>query len=125
MTDASTPKNEQTTTAAEATTPGSIPRAPRRRHEPITTSDAEMKQFNKEYNAKAQSHFMDPCRAQTKASMKCMDDNNYDKKRCTRFFKDYSDCKKKWLASLREERRLRNLGITDDDDNTSNAAGKA
>ncbi|KAF9300331.1 Mitochondrial copper homeostasis protein [Mortierella antarctica] len=96
--------------------PTGIPRGPRKRHEHITTSDAELKEFNKEYNAKAQSQYMDPCRAQTKASMKCMDDNNYDKKRCTRFFKDYTDCKKKWMESLREERRLRNLGITEDDD---------
>ncbi|KAG0040809.1 Mitochondrial copper homeostasis protein [Podila clonocystis] len=101
--------------------PNGIPRGPRKRHEHITTSDAELKEFNKEYNAKAQSQYMDPCRAQTKASMKCMDENNYDKKRCTRFFKDYTDCKKKWMESLREERRLRNLGITEDDDAASKA----
>ncbi|KAF9178491.1 hypothetical protein BGZ51_008152 [Haplosporangium sp. Z 767] len=100
---------------------GSAPRGPRKRHEHIVTSDEELKTFNKVYSTKAQSHYMDPCRAQTKASMKCMDDNNYDKRRCTRFFKDYSDCKKKWvmnvaMESLREERRKRNLGIIDDDD---------
>ncbi|KAF9897304.1 Mitochondrial copper homeostasis protein [Lobosporangium transversale] len=91
-------------------------KGPRRSHEHIHTTDEELKEFNKEYNLKAQSQFMDPCRAQTRASLKCMDENNYDKRRCTRFFKDYSDCKKKWLASLREERRKRNLGIVDDDE---------
>ncbi|KAI1319862.1 Mitochondrial copper homeostasis protein [Mortierella claussenii] len=103
-----------TSTSPGTTAPSNVPRGPRKRHEHIPTSDEELKKFNKEYYVKAQSQYMDPCRAQTKASMKCMDDNNYDKRRCTRFFKDYSDCKKKWLASLREERRLRNLGIVDE-----------
>ncbi|KAG0364096.1 hypothetical protein BC939DRAFT_460195 [Gamsiella multidivaricata] len=91
-------------------------RGPRKPHEHIRTSDEELKTFNKNYYAKAQSQYMDPCREQTKASMKCMDENNYDKRRCTRFFKDYADCKKKWMESLREERRKRNLGIVDDDE---------
>ncbi|KAG0055728.1 Mitochondrial copper homeostasis protein [Gryganskiella cystojenkinii] len=94
----------------------SVPRQPRRRHEHIVTSDEEIKEFNKGYYSKAQSQYLDPCQAQTKASMKCMEANNFDKKRCTRFFKDYSDCKKKWLESLREDRRKKNLGIVDDDD---------
>ncbi|KAG0293144.1 Mitochondrial copper homeostasis protein [Linnemannia gamsii] len=93
------------------------PRPPRvRRHDRIVTSDDEMKEFNKGYYAKAQSQYLDPCQAQTKASMKCMDENGFDKKRCTRFFKDYSDCKRKWLETLREDRRKKNLGIMDDDD---------
>ncbi|KAG0346380.1 Mitochondrial copper homeostasis protein, partial [Podila humilis] len=94
--EASSQTTTPTSTPSTAPLPGSIPRGPRKRHEHIVTSDAELKEFNKEYNAKAQSQFMDPCREQTKASMKCMDANNYNKSRCTRFFKDYSDCKKKW-----------------------------
>ncbi|KAG0254054.1 Mitochondrial copper homeostasis protein [Mortierella polycephala] len=103
------------TTMGSSSANDSAPRGPRKRHEHIVTSEEELKVFNKGYNSKAQSQYMDPCRAQTKASMKCMDDNNYDKRRCTRFFKDYSDCKKKWMETLREERRKRNLGIIDDD----------
>ncbi|KAK3839227.1 MAG: hypothetical protein JOS17DRAFT_770335 [Linnemannia elongata] len=100
-----------------ATNPQGVPRPPRiRRHDRIVTSDEEMKEFNKGYYAKAQSQYLDPCQAQTKASMKCMDENGFDKKKCTRFFKDYSDCKRKWLETLREDRRKKNLGITDDDD---------
>ncbi|KAG0001482.1 Mitochondrial copper homeostasis protein [Modicella reniformis] len=101
---------------AETLTDDNSSRDQRRRHEHIRTSDAELKEFNKDYNSKGQSQYMDPCRAQTQASLKCMDKHNYDKRRCTRFFKDYSDCKKKWMASLREERRKKNLGIIDDDD---------
>ncbi|KAG0252879.1 Mitochondrial copper homeostasis protein [Actinomortierella ambigua] len=86
------------------------------RHVPLRVSENELKQFNKEYTAKSQSQFMDPCAAQTKASYKCLSDHNFDKRKCTQFFKDYSDCKKKWLASLREQRRKKNLGIVDDDD---------
>ncbi|KAF9950458.1 Mitochondrial copper homeostasis protein [Mortierella alpina] len=112
--------NNTTTTSNPTQKPADgVPRGPRKRHEHIVTSDEEIKEFNKGYYAKAQSQYLDPCQAQTKASMKCMDENNYDKRRCTRFFKDYTDCKKKWaseMESLREERRRRNLGITDDDD---------
>ncbi|KAG9071837.1 Mitochondrial copper homeostasis protein [Linnemannia hyalina] len=99
------------------TNPQGAPRPPQiRRHDRIVTSDDEMKEFNKGYYAKAQSQYLDPCQAQTKASMKCMDANGFDKKKCTKFFKDYSDCKRKWLETLREDRRKRNLGIMDDDD---------
>ncbi|KAG0299812.1 Mitochondrial copper homeostasis protein [Dissophora globulifera] len=105
---------EKTATAEGGASPSS--RGQRKRHDHIQTSDEELKKFNKGYHAKAQSQYMDPCQAQTKASIKCMDDNNYDKRKCTRFFKDYSDCKKKWMASLREERRKKNLGIVDDDE---------
>jgi len=77
---------------------GNVPRGPIRRHERIVTSDDEIKEFNKGYYQKAQSQYLDPCQAQTKASMKCMEANNFDKRRCTRFFKDYSDCKKKWVS---------------------------
>lgn len=83
------------------TNPQGVPRPPRiRRHDRIVTSDEEMKEFNKGYYAKAQSQYLDPCQAQTKASMKCMDENGFDKKKCTRFFKDYSDCKRKWVRFL-------------------------
>ncbi|CAO3573974.1 unnamed protein product [Mortierella alpina] len=109
--------NNTTTTSNPTQKPAEgVPRGPRKRHEHIVTSDEEIKEFNKGYHAKAQSQYLDPCQAQTKASMKCMDENNYDKRRCTRYFKDYTDCKKKWMESLREERRRKNLGITDEDD---------
>lgn len=88
------------TTMGSNSASDSTPRGPRKRHEHIVTSEEELKVFNKGYNSKAQSQYMDPCRAQTKASMKCMDDNNYEKRRCTRFFKDYSDCKKKWVMNV-------------------------
>ncbi|KAF9965469.1 Mitochondrial copper homeostasis protein [Mortierella alpina] len=91
--------NNTTTTSNPTQKPAEgVPRGPRKRHEHIVTSDEEIKEFNKGYHAKAQSQYLDPCQAQTKASMKCMDENNYDKRRCTRFFKDYTDCKKKWAS---------------------------
>ncbi|KAG0380624.1 MAG: hypothetical protein J3R72DRAFT_429964 [Linnemannia gamsii] len=111
MTTASTDTNAQQQQQQERPLPRNI-----RRHDRIVTSDEEMKEFNKGYYAKAQSQYLDPCQPQTKASMKCMDENGFDKKKCTRFFKDYSDCKRKWLETLREDRRKKNLGITDDDD---------
>lgn len=95
--------NNTTTTTNPTQKPADgVPRGPRKRHEHIVTSDEEIKEFNKGYYAKAQSQYLDPCQAQTKASMKCMDENNYDKRRCTRFFKDYTDCKKKWASITRK-----------------------
>ncbi|KAF9573524.1 Mitochondrial copper homeostasis protein [Mortierella alpina] len=129
--------NNTTTTSNPTQKPTDVPRGPRKRHEHIVTTDEEIKEFNKGYHAKAQSQYLDPCQAQTKASMRCMDENNYDKRRCTRFFKDYTDCKKKWasrnaggaiMESLREERRRKNLGITDEDEikkDTASAAGSS
>ncbi|KAG0231576.1 hypothetical protein B0O80DRAFT_426806 [Mortierella sp. GBAus27b] len=101
-------------------------RGPRKLHEHIRTSEEEMKDFNKTFYVKEKTQYLDPCREQTKASLRCMDENNYDKRRCTRFFKDYSDCKKQWMATLREDRRKKNLGIVDDDDSgTPTTAGAA
>ena len=88
---------------------GYVPRQPRRRHEHIVTSDEEIKEFNRGYYTKAQSQYLDPCQAQTKASMKCMEANNFEKKRCTRFFKDYSDCKKKWVSPTSASQENRSI----------------
>ncbi|KAF9926153.1 Mitochondrial copper homeostasis protein [Linnemannia zychae] len=107
--------NHDQTQKTSPSEPQGIPRRIRK-HTRIVTSDEEMKEFNKGYYQKAQSQYMDPCHAQTMASLKCMDQNGYDKKKCTHFFKDYSDCKRKWLATLRDDRRKRNMGISEDDD---------
>ncbi|KZP34580.1 hypothetical protein FIBSPDRAFT_11293 [Athelia psychrophila] len=36
----------------------------------------------------------DPCAEASKATMKCLDRNNYDKTKCTEFFQAYTECKK-------------------------------
>ncbi|KAM0746054.1 hypothetical protein T439DRAFT_360633 [Meredithblackwellia eburnea MCA 4105] len=51
------------------------------------------------------SKFADPCETARKESMKCLDDNSYQKSKCTDFFQAYRDCKKDWLDQRRADRR--------------------
>ncbi|KAI5480824.1 protein of MTCP1 family [Pseudohyphozyma bogoriensis] len=53
----------------------------------------------------AHSQFADPCEEARKQSMKCLDDNAYNKSKCTNFFQAYRDCKSDWLNQRREDRR--------------------
>uniref|UniRef100_A0A8C6YL32 Coiled-coil-helix-coiled-coil-helix domain-containing protein 7 n=1 Tax=Nothoprocta perdicaria TaxID=30464 RepID=A0A8C6YL32_NOTPE len=45
-------------------------------------------------------HDINPCVAETDASIKCMDENNYDKSMCTDYFLKYKNCRKFWVSSL-------------------------
>ncbi|GAA6027576.1 hypothetical protein JCM8097_007931 [Rhodosporidiobolus ruineniae] len=45
--------------------------------------------------------FADPCSVAREESMRCLNDNAYDKTKCTA----YRDCKKTWLEQRREDRR--------------------
>jgi len=40
----------------------------------------------------------DPCTMESKESMKCLDDNNYDRKKCEKYFDNYKACKKFWWS---------------------------
>ncbi|KAL1921401.1 uncharacterized protein VTP21DRAFT_11117 [Calcarisporiella thermophila] len=59
------------------------------------------------FQNKESTLFVDPCTAETKASMQCLDDNNYDRSKCEEYFKQYRDCKKRWFE---ERRRLKREG---------------
>nr|XP_013810167.1 PREDICTED: coiled-coil-helix-coiled-coil-helix domain-containing protein 7 [Apteryx mantelli mantelli] len=50
-------------------------------------------------------HDVNPCVAETDASRKCMDDNNYDKNMCTDFFLKYKSCRKFWHDIKMQRRR--------------------
>ncbi|GAA6007779.1 hypothetical protein JCM10207_004871 [Rhodosporidiobolus poonsookiae] len=54
---------------------------------------------------KAHTDFADPCALAREQSMKCLDDNAYDKGKCTAFFQAYRDCKKTWINQRRDDRR--------------------
>ena len=49
-----------------------------------------------------------PCLEQSKASMKCLDRNNYNKDKCQEYFDAYKECKKAW-NEWRAERRRKGL----------------
>ncbi|XP_006462005.1 hypothetical protein AGABI2DRAFT_206142 [Agaricus bisporus var. bisporus H97] len=51
------------------------------------------------------SKFIDPCHEASKASMDCLNKNNYNRDSCLDYFQAYRDCKKAWLQQRREDRR--------------------
>ncbi|GMM51026.1 Cox23 protein [Starmerella bacillaris] len=50
----------------------------------------------KEYLAREESKFFDPCKEASKMSMSCLDRNNYDRTKCTKYFEIYRDCMREW-----------------------------
>jgi cytochrome c oxidase assembly protein subunit 23 len=51
------------------------------------------------------SQFIDPCEAASKASMDCMERNDYDRDACLNFFQAYRDCKGTWIEQRKQDRR--------------------
>jgi cytochrome c oxidase assembly protein subunit 23 len=51
------------------------------------------------------SQFIDPCEAAAKASMDCMNRNDYKRDKCVDFFQVYKDCKKTWVEQRKADRR--------------------
>nr|XP_045363079.1 coiled-coil-helix-coiled-coil-helix domain-containing protein 7 [Camelus bactrianus] len=45
---------------------------------------------------------VNPCLSESDASTRCMDENNYDKERCSAYFLKYRSCRKFWQKSLRD-----------------------
>lgn len=50
-------------------------------------------------------HRTNPCLKESKASMKCLDENNYDKNKCAMYFEAYKECKKSWNERKAARRR--------------------
>ncbi|XP_064298758.1 coiled-coil-helix-coiled-coil-helix domain-containing protein 7 [Phalacrocorax carbo] len=50
-------------------------------------------------------HDINPCVAETDASRRCMDDNNYNKDMCTTYFLKYKSCRKFWHDIMMQRRR--------------------
>ncbi|KAG6332519.1 hypothetical protein ID866_6569 [Astraeus odoratus] len=51
------------------------------------------------------SKHTDPCEEAAKASLTCMDQNEYNKDKCQDFFQAYRDCKRAWLDQRWHDRR--------------------
>ncbi|KAI8378612.1 hypothetical protein BD560DRAFT_325083 [Blakeslea trispora] len=65
--------------------------------------------FNEKFKSKETTKYMNPCALEEKASMKCLDKNNYDKSACSYYFMQYKECKKKWMEERRALRRAGQL----------------
>ncbi|CAG8436402.1 2706_t:CDS:2 [Ambispora gerdemannii] len=57
------------------------------------------------YREKQASQFLEPCELASKATFRCLDRNNYDKRKCNREYLQYRECKRKWLEERKELRR--------------------
>ncbi|KAH7890762.1 hypothetical protein F5I97DRAFT_1838455 [Phlebopus sp. FC_14] len=53
----------------------------------------------------ADQHPYSPCEDASKASLKCMDHNEYNRDRCIEFFLAYRECKKEWINKRKEDRQ--------------------
>ncbi|KAJ3768993.1 hypothetical protein FB446DRAFT_239514 [Lentinula raphanica] len=51
------------------------------------------------------SRFIDPCEAASKATMACMNKNNYNRDKCLDYFQAYRECKNAWIEQRKEDRR--------------------
>uniref|UniRef100_A0A2R5L9R9 Coiled-coil-helix-coiled-coil-helix domain-containing protein 7 n=1 Tax=Ornithodoros turicata TaxID=34597 RepID=A0A2R5L9R9_9ACAR len=69
----------------------------------MTPSDASQRRKKAE-NASSEDH-NNPCLKEQKLSFKCLDDNLYDKDKCTRYFENYKKCQGFWLSIAKERRR--------------------
>ncbi|CAO1616980.1 unnamed protein product [Parajaminaea phylloscopi] len=64
-------------------------------------------------SGKTASKYADPCAHAAKASMKCLEDNQYDRTKCTKAFEDYRECKKSWVLQRRSDRQAGREGAWD------------
>uniref|UniRef100_A0A8C0UZ32 Coiled-coil-helix-coiled-coil-helix domain-containing protein 7 n=1 Tax=Cyanistes caeruleus TaxID=156563 RepID=A0A8C0UZ32_CYACU len=54
---------------------------------------------------KLRDHDINPCIAETDATTKCMNDNNYNKDLCTDYFLKYKNCRKFWHEIMMQRKR--------------------
>ncbi|KAI5933864.1 Coiled-coil-helix-coiled-coil-helix domain-containing protein 7 [Manis javanica] len=48
---------------------------------------------------------INPCLSESDASTRCMDENNYDRERCSTYFLKYKNCRKFWNSVMIQRRR--------------------
>ncbi|KAJ7623313.1 hypothetical protein FB45DRAFT_705426, partial [Roridomyces roridus] len=61
--------------------------------------------YKEQFKGRQPSQFKDPCEAASKASLQCMDQNNYDRSECMDYFQAYKDCKAAWIERRKQDRR--------------------
>lgn len=57
------------------------------------------------YNSKKESAYVDPCQEAADRSLKCLRRNGGARDMCMDYFDAYRDCKKNWLAQVKEAKR--------------------
>ncbi|KIM53936.1 hypothetical protein SCLCIDRAFT_137775 [Scleroderma citrinum Foug A] len=73
---------------------------------PSPNDTAKPKDYYAKFSARTTySKHTDPCEDAAKASLTCMDRNEYDRGKCEDFFQAYRDCKRAWLLERWNDRR--------------------
>ncbi|KAL1941130.1 hypothetical protein VTO73DRAFT_7342 [Trametes versicolor] len=72
---------------------------------PAPQANVVPESYTKRFKDKPVSKFVDPCAEASKASMDCMNHNDYDRDQCLDYFQAYRDCKKAWQTQLKADRR--------------------
>ncbi|XP_057646620.1 coiled-coil-helix-coiled-coil-helix domain-containing protein 7 [Chionomys nivalis] len=48
---------------------------------------------------------INPCLSESDASTRCMDENNYDRERCSNYFLKYKNCRRFWNSVMIQRRQ--------------------
>uniref|UniRef100_A0A8C8W9K8 Coiled-coil-helix-coiled-coil-helix domain-containing protein 7 n=1 Tax=Panthera leo TaxID=9689 RepID=A0A8C8W9K8_PANLE len=48
---------------------------------------------------------INPCLSESDASTRCMDENNYDREKCSTYFLKYKNCRKFWNSVMIQRRQ--------------------
>ncbi|SPO29660.1 related to COX23 - protein with function in mitochondrial copper homeostasis [Ustilago trichophora] len=98
----SSPRTPHTTTTSSSSSSRSVPEDP-----------SKPEDFISVMSNKTPSKFTDPCAHAAKLSMKCLDDNAYDRTKCADVFNQYRQCKKTWINQRRQDRLNNRPGAFD------------
>ena len=107
-------------TAAEASSSGassylsnSSPRSAANDAPAAQSDPSQPRDFVQVMSHKTPSKYTDPCAHAAKLSMKCLDDNAYDRSKCADAFNQYRECKKAWINQRRTDRLNNRPGAFD------------
>ncbi|KAI4800367.1 hypothetical protein E4T44_11522 [Aureobasidium sp. EXF-8845] len=68
-------------------------------------NEEENKKAWEKGGAKFNSEYFDPCQEAADRSLRCLRRNGGDKTLCSDYFEAYRECKKQWMAEMKEEKR--------------------
>ncbi|KAK7030722.1 hypothetical protein R3P38DRAFT_2930147 [Favolaschia claudopus] len=72
---------------------------------PDPQDNVEPLDYKQQFQGRHPSQFVDPCEAASKASLKCMEQNDFDRNACMDYFHAYRECKAAWIERRKDDRR--------------------
>lgn len=65
----------------------------------------EWEKSGSQFSSKRNSEYFDPCQEAADRSLKCLRRNGGARDMCMDYFDAYRECKKNWIAHMKEEKR--------------------